>query len=64
MKLAALATAAAVALTGLAAPVAAQRTVTTVHRTHGLLHRAPHHKVKVCQYRTVARHRVKKCYYR
>ena len=64
MKLAALATAAAVALTGLAAPVAAQRTVTTVHRTHGLLHRVGGHKVKVCQYKTVARHRVKKCYYR
>ena len=64
MKLAALATVAAVALTGLAAPVAAQRTVTTVHRTPGLLHRVKGHKVKVCQYKTVARHRVKKCYYR
>ena len=63
MKLA-LVTAAAVALTGLGAPVAAQRTVTPVHRTHGLLHDAPHHKVKVCQYKTVAHHRVKKCYYR
>jgi hypothetical protein len=64
MKLAAL-TAIAVALTAVA-PAAAQHatTVTTVHRVNSPVHILPHHNRKVCQYKWVARHRVKKCYYR
>ena len=61
MKLIALAAVATVALTGLAAPVAAQ---TTVERVHGPAKLLPHHHRKICQTKYVAHRRVTKCYYR
>ena len=56
---------AGLALTGVAAPAAAQHahSTTTVTRVHGPLKILPHHKRKICRTTTVHHHRSKKCWY-
>ena len=61
MKILSLIAAGAVALTGAAAPVAAQHT--TVTRVHGPVHLLPHHNRKICTTRYMHHKRVRKCHY-